>query len=227
MPYKVYADGDRWDAADANLVMQQSVMTFPTVADRDAAIPSPTDGMTAFSADGGLFLRAGGAWLPVPAGALMANGIINGGFETGDLYGWSRSGDPGDVDVIGGDAACEGKYGLSINYWAGGTQWIILQSATLPRSGLRPMMMTCMAKAPSGVGSVRMQVVNIDANGAEIDFPEVVFMPTAEWGMGTLSLPAQPAARFFAARIFSLVPNTVVRIDDIRIVHSSGTHAAT
>jgi hypothetical protein len=79
MPYKVYADGDRWDAADANLVMQQSVMTFPTLADLKAAITNPTDGMMAFASDqGAVFCYRYGAWRAV-ASPWMNASYIGGG----------------------------------------------------------------------------------------------------------------------------------------------------
>jgi hypothetical protein len=63
MPRRIYVDGDRWMADDAQLVMDQSVMTFPTVAARDAAIPNPADGMVAFVAgEGALFCYRYGFW---------------------------------------------------------------------------------------------------------------------------------------------------------------------
>jgi hypothetical protein len=69
MPRRIYVDGDRWMAADAQLVMDQSVMTFPNVAALKAAIPNPTDGMTAWLADATMLLTYNGQhgrWVSEP-----------------------------------------------------------------------------------------------------------------------------------------------------------------
>jgi hypothetical protein len=66
MARKTFVDGDRWMAADAQLVMDQSVMFFTDAAQRDAQIPAPAAGMVAFlSATNSLWVYRSGAWVEV------------------------------------------------------------------------------------------------------------------------------------------------------------------
>jgi hypothetical protein len=85
MPRRIYTDGDRWMAADAQLVMDQSVMVFANVADLKAGIPAPVPGMTVWLTDAQLFLTYNGQhqrWVSEPrtfvtgASAVAANATI-------------------------------------------------------------------------------------------------------------------------------------------------------
>jgi hypothetical protein len=66
MTRKTFVDGDRWFAADAQLVMDQCVLFFSDAAQRDAQIPTPTAGMVAFlSATNSLWVYRSGSWTEV------------------------------------------------------------------------------------------------------------------------------------------------------------------
>jgi hypothetical protein len=71
MPRKVFTAGDVLTAADVNtFLMDQSVMTFATVAARNTAIPSPTAGMTVYIADiAQIQYYNGTAWVQVGSGS--------------------------------------------------------------------------------------------------------------------------------------------------------------
>jgi hypothetical protein len=64
MPRKVFVAGDPLTAAQVNTnLMDQSVMRFASAAARDAAIPSPSEGMMAYLDDQNwLMLYTGSAW---------------------------------------------------------------------------------------------------------------------------------------------------------------------
>jgi hypothetical protein len=221
MPYKVYADGDRWDAADANLVMQQSVMTFPTAADRDAAIPNPTDGMVVWCA-GTLWQRAGGYWNRVTPD-LPANGVYNGGFEIGALgdYWMIGTTDGGNVaelsGVVFGDAGSEGQYVFVLNT---GTGTGFLQSMRYPRSGMRAYRITCIAKAWSGDINGLIQVVNKTRADGELDYPGEAFTlnPGQGWNTLNLNVPVKADASYFHIRVFNNSVGTVLALDDFQII---------
>lgn len=88
MAYKVFQAGEVPTAQDFNTyLMRQSVMVFPTVAARDAALTAPTEGMVVYiESTNALLFYDGAAWTgvgvapggPITATTVTASGAIQG-----------------------------------------------------------------------------------------------------------------------------------------------------
>ena len=66
---KVFVAGEKLGSANLNALVDQSVMVFATATARDTAIPSPTEGMFAYTSDShNLGVYNGTGWVPVVDG---------------------------------------------------------------------------------------------------------------------------------------------------------------
>jgi hypothetical protein len=87
MPRKVFAPSDVLAAADLNtFLMNQSVMTFASVAARTTAIPVPIEGMVVYLEDSNnIQIYNGSSWaaLPVGSGGTGATTLASGGYLKG------------------------------------------------------------------------------------------------------------------------------------------------
>jgi hypothetical protein len=83
MAYKVFSNGDALTGGELNtFLMNQSVITFASVAARNAAIPAPLEGQLVWLEDSNKYVYySGSAWVDLIVPASSGNAIINGAFE--------------------------------------------------------------------------------------------------------------------------------------------------
>jgi hypothetical protein len=86
MTRKVFVAGEVLDAADLNVVVDQSVMSFASESARNTAIPFPVEGMVVYLEDSNnIRIYNGSAWvaLPVGSGGTGATTLASGGYLKG------------------------------------------------------------------------------------------------------------------------------------------------
>lgn len=116
MAYKVFSNGNTLPASDLNTyLMNQSVIAFASTTARDAAIPSPNEGMLVWLEDSNKYVQYNGtAWVDLIDQATIAgyaprgNAIINGAFDI-----WQRGAGTFSANGMTADRWNLGKGGTS------------------------------------------------------------------------------------------------------------------
>lgn len=87
MPRKVFVSGEILTAADVNAnLMDQAVQVFDDATARDAAIPSPTEGMIAYLKDSDALVTYGTAWAPaVNTASVQDNAVTASKIGAGEI----------------------------------------------------------------------------------------------------------------------------------------------
>jgi hypothetical protein len=86
MPREIFVAGEILDAAELNVVSDQSVMVFASEAARNAAIPFPIEGMVVYLQDSNnIRIYDGTSWIPLPVGSggTGATTLASGGYLKG------------------------------------------------------------------------------------------------------------------------------------------------
>jgi hypothetical protein len=83
MAYKVFSNGDALTGGELNtFLMNQSVISFASVAARNAALPAPLEGQLVWLEDSNKYVYySGSAWVDLLVPASSGNAIINGAFD--------------------------------------------------------------------------------------------------------------------------------------------------
>jgi len=150
-------------AALYNFLLARSNMVFDTATARDAALPSPTDGMECYvTADKCAYVRSGGQWLVT----FKDTGWLN---LTNLASGWSAAGGTPQVRQVGDDVKFRGNL-VNSGFTGGYTTVATLPAAiTVPSSATRQAAIggnTTIARSVAYTTSGQVQMYAASASNA-------------------------------------------------------------